>query len=141
MALTSGPDCANTRAQVATVVPTAEHSWPRLCTTARHMDQVASGSTTLAATGREFQTHRPLRTLRLLLMTAVVVYTAATAVRFYVRNYYVFFPDYVRWTFTPSPSADTTHLFVLLVDHFEPNFRADLTEEWLAKYTTLAARH
>src|ERR1700730_188123 len=55
-------------------------------------------------------------------LAVVSVYVAATAVRVYERKYYVFLPDYVRWSFAPAaaPVHGPTHIFFLYVDHFEP---------------------
>ena len=73
---------------------------------------------------------------------AVALYAAATAGRVYLRKYYVFLPDYIRWSLTSSPVAATpTHVFFLFVDHFEPLHRQDAVPRWSARYRALAARH
>jgi hypothetical protein len=72
----------------------------------------------------------------------MILYSLATSVRFYVRRYYLFLPDYVRWSLTPSPAVQgTKHIFLLFTDHFEPDSNADRTRHWAARYRTLAARH
>jgi hypothetical protein len=76
-------------------------------------------------------------------LAVVSVYLAATAVRVYERKYYVFLPDYVRWSFTPSVASvqGPTHVFFLYVDHFEPAEDEARTRRWNARYAALADRH
>jgi hypothetical protein len=71
------------------------------------------------------------------------LYVAVTAVRIYERKYYVFLPDYVRWTFAPAAAGvrGPTHLFFLYVDHFEPAEDIARTRRWNARYAALADRH
>lgn len=77
------------------------------------------------------------------LFTIVVLYLAATAGRVYLRKYYIFLPDYVRWTLSnePSTSGKATHLMFIFVDHFEPGSDAERVREWGSRYRVLAARH
>lgn len=80
--------------------------------------------------------------LALMCLAAIVLYVGAFAVRIYVRKYYVFLPDYVRWTLTPAPVAGgPTHIFFLFVDHFEPDRDAARVRAWARRYAALAARH
>ena len=84
------------------------------------------------------------RWLRFGLLVMVVLYASATTARIVARKYYVFLPDYVRWTLTPSPSPASpgpTHLLVLLADHFEPNRQLSTTTDWMERYRRMAARH
>jgi hypothetical protein len=73
---------------------------------------------------------------------AAVAYTAATVVRVVVRKYYVFLPGYVSWMTTPvSAPVGPTHLMVIFVDHFEPNRKLSIAEDWMRRYTAMASRH
>ena len=76
-----------------------------------------------------------------LLLSVIVIYAAATVARVYARKYYVFLPDYMRWTLsaTPPMAAGPIHVFFLLVDHFEPNYSAARTQQWGERYRALAA--
>jgi hypothetical protein len=78
-----------------------------------------------------------------LLLSVIVIYAAATVARVYARKYYLFLPDYVRWTLSAAPDmpAGPIHVFFLLVDHFEPNYSAARTQQWGKRYRALAARH
>jgi hypothetical protein len=78
-----------------------------------------------------------------MLLVAVGLYVAAMAFRVYVRKYYLFLPDYVRWTLTsPAGShAGPTHVLLLFVDHFEPDSDPVRTRRWAERYVALAARH
>jgi hypothetical protein len=85
---------------------------------------------------------RLFRFAALVLLAVVVLYLAAQAARFYVRNYHLFLADYVRWTFTPAPRhAGLTHVFFMYVDHFEPGKDIARTERFAARYEALARRH
>jgi hypothetical protein len=76
-------------------------------------------------------------------LAVLSLYAAATVVRIYERKYYVFLPDYIRWSFAPSVAsvAGPTHLFVLYVDHFEPAEDIERTRRWTGRYAALADRH
>jgi hypothetical protein len=76
-------------------------------------------------------------------LTVGVAYLGATAIRVYVRKYYLFLPSYVRWTFTPGIRAASgpTHIFFLFTDHFEPDYNRDKTRAWADRYMKLAERH
>ena len=78
-----------------------------------------------------------------LLVAVFALYTAAMAVRITVRKYYIFLPDYVRWSLTPGPAVGDrpTHVFFMFVDHFEPDRNAARVREWARRYAELAARH
>lgn len=78
-----------------------------------------------------------------LLFACLALYLAATVVRVWVRKYYVFLPDYVRWTFAASRVAHDgpTHLLFLFVDHFEPGHDLGRAQRWLRRYRSLVARH
>jgi len=84
------------------------------------------------------------RPFRALLYAAIALYAAGFAVRAYVRNYQVFLPDYLlRWaTFGTRPlfTSRPTHIFLLMVDHFEPPSRND-ADRWMRRYIALAAGH
>src|SRR4051812_13105193 len=79
-------------------------------------------------------------------LSLVVLYLAATAMRVYSRQYYIFLPDYLRTTLTqPGGGAHSatgpTHIFFLFVDHFEPDWSLERTEQWAGRYRALAQRH
>jgi hypothetical protein len=77
-----------------------------------------------------------------LTLAALILYLAATSARVYVRRYYLFLPDYVRWTLTPRPAVQgNQHIFVVFTDHFEPNSDPVRTRHWAERYRALAARH
>jgi hypothetical protein len=72
----------------------------------------------------------------------LAAYAAAFAVRVYARGYNIFFRDYVRWLTTTEPSvASPVYVFVLFVDHFEPDYDAARTVRWGHRYQAFAARH
>jgi hypothetical protein len=75
--------------------------------------------------------------------TLLAFYVLATASRIYMRQYYIFLPDYVRSMFSPAPVVQgPTHIFFLMVDHFEPPLSSvPQTEEWAGRYRALALRH
>src|SRR5437764_10949861 len=81
-----------------------------------------------------------------IVLSLVVLYLAATAVRVYARQYYIFLPHYFR-TAIPQPpesahnAAGPTHIFFLFVDHFEPDWSLERTEQWAGRYRALARRH
>src|SRR5437899_4742241 len=78
----------------------------------------------------------------LLVITILIAYVAAFGVRLYARGYTMFFRDYVRWLVTPAhASSGPTHVFVLFVDHFEPDYDAARVKRWRVRYEALAARH
>src|SRR5262245_42033866 len=71
-----------------------------------------------------------------------IVYTALTAGRVYARSYYLFLPDYVRWTFASAPSVTgPKHLFVLMTGHWEPDKDTAKARRWADRYAALAAQH
>ena len=66
------------------------------------------------------------------------------SVRIYARKYYVFLPDYVRWSLTPAAAVrdgSPTHVFFLFTDHFEPDYDLQRTITWGTRYAELAKRH
>src|SRR5262249_6916407 len=72
------------------------------------------------------------------------LYAAAFIARAYVREYFVFLPDYARWMFSgasPLFPARPTHVFVLFTDHFEPDYDAGRVDDWARRYARLASRH
>jgi hypothetical protein len=73
----------------------------------------------------------------------LMLYVAAFAARVYARGYTMFFRDYVRWLMTPAPrtSRGPVDVFVLFVDHFEPDYDAARVSAWSRRYKALAARH
>jgi hypothetical protein len=76
------------------------------------------------------------------LLAIVVLYVVAFAFRLYIRKYYLFFPAYVQWSLTRAePSTGPTHIFFLVVDHFEPDHDRAKASAWAERYTALAARH
>jgi hypothetical protein len=82
------------------------------------------------------------RALKYICLALVTAYMVATVVRVVVRKYYIFLPDYARWTFTPTVApSGATHIFFMFVDHFEPEYDADRTRRWGERYEKLAARH
>ena len=84
------------------------------------------------------------RTLSLLLIAALTAYVVAFAGRVYARKYYVFLPDYLRGAIhgvTAGTVSGPTHVFVLMTDHFEPDYDAVKVEDWARRYAALAARH
>jgi hypothetical protein len=77
-----------------------------------------------------------------LVVACAVLYLAAFAGRVYVRKYYIFLPDYVRWVLTPVPSHEgPTHVLFLYVDHFEPGTDFTRTHRWAERYRQMANRH
>jgi hypothetical protein len=85
-----------------------------------------------------------VRTFRLILLAALTLYAITFTVRVYVRKYFVFLPDYARWTmFGTAPLLKTrpTHVFLLMADHFEPNSDPRRVADWTSRYRALAARH
>jgi len=82
------------------------------------------------------------RILKYAVIAIAALYVSGMAARVYARKYYVFLPDYIRWTASPLPSAaGTTHVFFLFTDHFEPDYDADRVRDWGARYRLLASRH
>jgi hypothetical protein len=77
------------------------------------------------------------------LLAAVTLYMVASAVRIYARRYYLFLPDYLRWTVTARgmPHSGPTHVFFLFVDHFEPDWSVGRTRRWVERYSSLASHH
>jgi hypothetical protein len=75
-------------------------------------------------------------------MAILIVYVAAFGVRLYARGYTMFFRDYVHWLTTPTPTArGPVDVFVLFVDHFEPDYNAARVADWSRRYKAFAARH
>jgi hypothetical protein len=75
-------------------------------------------------------------------LTIVTLYTLATAARVYLRQYYIFLPDYVRSVFRPVPATPgPTHVFFLFADHFEPLFNVERTRQWADRYRAMALQH
>jgi hypothetical protein len=71
----------------------------------------------------------------------VVLFAGAQISRFYVRKYYLFLPDYLRWAMTSAPAVDgPIHVFVIFADHFEPKTN-ERTESWVAEFIKMASRH
>jgi hypothetical protein len=82
------------------------------------------------------------RVLLLVFAMLIGAYIVSSAARVYVRKYYIFLPDYVRWVVTPATAhAGSTHVFVLMTDHFEPDYDARRAAHWADGYVALAARH
>ena len=92
------------------------------------------------------------RALLVSLTAIAIMYLGLSVFRIYVRRYYLFLPDYVRWTLTPATSPRSgpaaalaatgpKHLFVIFVDHWEPDYDLDRARRWAARYSSLAARH
>jgi hypothetical protein len=78
----------------------------------------------------------------MLAIAILIAYVGAFSVRLYARGYTMFFRDYVRWLVTPAhASSGPTHVFVLFVDHFEPDYDAARVKRWRVRYEALAARH
>jgi hypothetical protein len=75
--------------------------------------------------------------------TIVALYVVASAARVYLRQYYIFLPDYTRSMFRPAPVvAGPTHIFFLLADHFEPPLSSvERTQQWADRYRAMALRH
>jgi len=76
-------------------------------------------------------------------VSIVGLYFFATAARVYARQYYLFLPDYLRQSVAaPTPVVQgPTHIFFLFVDHFEPDWSVERTEQWAARYRVLARHH
>lgn len=83
------------------------------------------------------------RALVHMLSAIAILYVAATAARVYARKYYLFLPSYIAWSATaPVAAASTpTHVFLLFVDHFEPDYDLARTRRWAERYVALASRH
>jgi hypothetical protein len=86
-----------------------------------------------------------LRRFRQALYAGILLYAAAFAARAYVRQYFVFLPDYLfRWSVSgtaPLFASRPTHVFVLMTDHFEPDGDLDAVKDWARRYAALAGRH
>jgi len=78
---------------------------------------------------------RPYAIVRRLIYMATVMYLCAFALRIAVRKYYLFLPDYARWAMRrtePSVAAAArTHVFFVVVDHFEPKADRALVRRWI----------
>lgn len=87
------------------------------------------------------------RWVRRVLLVALTLYALAFATRVYVRKYSVFLHDYARWMVSGAASSSwvraesPTHVFVLIADHFEPDWNSAWVDEWLSRYARLASRH
>jgi hypothetical protein len=80
--------------------------------------------------------------VRLLVILILIGYFTAFSVRLRARKYDIFFPDYVRWLLTRPPQVhEPVQVFVVFVDHFEPDYDAKRVASWLRRYRTLASRH
>ena len=76
------------------------------------------------------------------ILVILATYASAFAVRVYARGYNIFFRDYVRWLTTSEPAvASPVYVFVLFVDHFEPDYDAARTVRWGQRYQAFASRH
>src|SRR5438874_1898332 len=87
---------------------------------------------------------RRSRWVLLVTFTLVIVYVAATVVRFYSRKYYIFAADYLRWTMTAraaAPAGKPTEVFFFFTDHYEPDSNAARVRTWGERYRALASRH
>src|SRR5205823_4430334 len=87
---------------------------------------------------------RRSRWVLLVTFTLVIVYVAATVVRFYSRKYYIFAADYLRWTMTAraaAPAGKPTEVFFFFTDHYEPDSNAARVRTWSERYRALASRH
>jgi hypothetical protein len=85
-----------------------------------------------------------MRLCRGLLLSAAILYTFALGFRAYSRKHLVFLPDYARWMTgggAPLSHDGPTHLFLVFVDHFEPNYDSGVVAEWAKRYRSLASRH
>jgi hypothetical protein len=75
-------------------------------------------------------------------LTIVTLYAVATAGRVYLRQYYIFLPDYMRSVFRPVAAVQgPTHVFFLFADHFEPLFNGERTRQWADRYRVMALQH
>ena len=75
-------------------------------------------------------------------LVILVAYVAAFSVRIYARGYDIFFRDYVRWLMAPTPPVvSPTYVFVLFVDHFEPDYDSARVARWGRRYEAFASRH
>jgi hypothetical protein len=71
----------------------------------------------------------------------LLLFVGAQIGRFYIRKYYIFLPDYVRWAVTRAPAVrGPIHVFVLFTDHFEPPHE-ERSRLWAAEYIAMASRH
>ncbi|HTD43144.1 MAG TPA: hypothetical protein VK687_03145 [Bryobacteraceae bacterium] len=76
------------------------------------------------------------------LLILVLLYAAATAYRFWSRKYYVWAPDYIRWSMAPAEAVTgPVHVMFFYTDHFEPGENVDRTLRWEHAYAPLAGRH
>jgi hypothetical protein len=77
-----------------------------------------------------------------LLLLGAALYGAAWACRIYARKYYVWLPDYLRWSVTrPEAANGPVHIFFCYADQFEPGRFVYRTERWAREYPLLAQRH
>src|SRR5262245_60312227 len=86
-----------------------------------------------------------MHTARQVALALLIVYVTAFTVRIIMRQYYIFIPNYVRWSVhrhEPTVfAAVPIHVFFLFVDHFEPSGNLALVRRCTDRYTALAARH
>lgn len=85
------------------------------------------------------------RALLLAIALLAGVWIVGTAARFYMRGYYTFLVDYVRWSRTSGEASDAarrpTHIFLIFVDHFEPDYDDAEVRRWSERYRAMAGRH
>jgi hypothetical protein len=75
-------------------------------------------------------------------LVILVAYVGAFSVRIYARGYNIFFRDYVRWLTTPTRAVSSpVYVFVLFVDHFEPDYDIARVARWSRRYQAFASRH
>lgn len=76
------------------------------------------------------------------LAVCVFVYLVALAGRIYIRNYYIWLPDYPGASFdAPDKTNKPVHIFLLYADHFEPGLNFNRVQRWVDEYPKLASRH
>ncbi|MCU1238517.1 MAG: hypothetical protein JWP63_6484 [Candidatus Solibacter sp.] len=83
-----------------------------------------------------------MRTIKRLVLLALVLYLGLWVFRIAARKYYVWLPGYATWAVSsPERASGPVHLFFLFADHFEPGDNDHLLQRWVNEYPTLAARH
>lgn len=80
--------------------------------------------------------------MKRLLLLGLALYIAAWGLRIVGRKYYIWLPDYVRWSREkPETPVRPIHVFFFYTDHFEPALYWNRMQRWEQDYPRLARRH
>ena len=92
--------------------------------------------------GREEGGRSALRPLLALLALGLCLYTAGWIYRIYLRQYYIWLPDYARWSLRAAePATKPVHVILIFASAFEPGRDVSLALRWEREYPLLARRH